>query len=208
MIRNLLFSSSRRIVNVMNVKAQSQKPVRVATFNILAPCYYWIRWVSAAGENGYDTLWWMIRILFCHKAFCGLVFYCVIVASPPVLFIARKLLSSVRYRESCVIRQYANLSPIAYHIMQLTQNLLQLKVNAWTYECYFYLHTANTDFILRFPRFWDLLFQVLFSLCWSRNCTDYFQILTCCFHTFFVIKSQIFRVLPHPYEESKIYKMN
>lgn len=127
MIRNLLFSSSRRIVNVMSVKVQSQKPVRVATFNILAPCYYWIRWVSAAGENGYaDTLWWMIRILFCHKAFCGLVFYCVIVASPPVLFIARKLLSSVRYRESCVIRQYANLSPIAYHIMQLTQNLLQL----------------------------------------------------------------------------------
>ncbi|XP_074615760.1 uncharacterized protein LOC141875164 isoform X1 [Acropora palmata] len=42
MIRNLLFSSSRRIVNVMSVKAQSQKPVRVATFNILAPCYYWI----------------------------------------------------------------------------------------------------------------------------------------------------------------------
>jgi len=126
MIRNLLFSSSRRIVNVMSVKAQSQKPVRVATFNILAPCYYWIRWVSAAGENGYDTLWWMIKILFCHKAFCGLVFYCVIVASPPVLFIARKLLSSVRYSESYVIRQYANLSPIAYHIMQLTQNLLQL----------------------------------------------------------------------------------
>ena len=51
MIRNLLFSSSRRIVNVMSVKAQSQKPVRVATFNILAPCYNWIRYVSAADEK-------------------------------------------------------------------------------------------------------------------------------------------------------------
>lgn len=165
MIRNLLFSSSRRIVNVMSVKAQSQKPVRVATFNILAPCYYWIRWVSAGGEKGYDTLWWMIIILFCHKAFCGLMSYCIIVASPPGMLISRKLLSCARYglnvKGKLRHSEYANLSPIAYRYAT-KQNLLQLiiyyKVNAWTYEGYFYLHTANTDFILRFPRFWDLLF--------------------------------------------------
>lgn len=42
MFRNCLLSISRRILHVMSDQAQAQKPLRVATFNILAPCYNWI----------------------------------------------------------------------------------------------------------------------------------------------------------------------
>lgn len=57
MIRNLLFSNTRRIVHVMSAKAQSKKPLRVATFNVLAPCYNWISGWCGRSESSKPDLY-------------------------------------------------------------------------------------------------------------------------------------------------------
>ena len=43
MFRNFLFSTSRQVLHVMSVQREAKQTLRVATFNVLAPCYNWLR---------------------------------------------------------------------------------------------------------------------------------------------------------------------
>ena len=46
MFRNFLLSTSRRVLYAMTDNQQARQTLRVATFNVLAPCYNWLRYVS------------------------------------------------------------------------------------------------------------------------------------------------------------------
>lgn len=46
MFRNFLLSTSRRVLYVMTDNQQAKQTLRVGTFNVLAPCYNWLRYVS------------------------------------------------------------------------------------------------------------------------------------------------------------------
>lgn len=59
MFRNFLLSTSRRVLYVMTDNKQAKQTLRVATFNVLAPCYNWLRYVILARRL--RCLWFVYR---------------------------------------------------------------------------------------------------------------------------------------------------